>query len=341
MTTLLVTGGAGYVGSHTCVELLEAGYELVVLDNLCNSSREALHRVERITGKPLIFVEGDIRHAGTLKQLFARYTIDTVVHFAGLKVLGESVSAPLSYYDNNIGGTLTLLTAMRSHGVKSLLFSSTAAVYGDPHQVPITEDFPLSATNPYGRSKLIVEDMLRDLHRAEPDWSIMILRYFNPVGAHESGLIGEDPQGTPTNLMPFIAQVAVGKREFLSVYGNDYPTADGTGVRDYLHVVDLAIGHAQAIDALDKATPGQLCTCNLGTGRGYSVLDVVRAFERVSGRKIPHVLADRRPGDIAACYADPAQAERELGWKAVRGLDEMCADVWRWQSGNPQGYGAK
>lgn len=338
MTTLLVTGGAGYVGSHTCVELLEAGYELVVLDNLCNSSREALHRVERITGKPLIFVEGDIRHAGTLEQLFTRYTIDTVVHFAGLKVLGESVSAPLSYYDNNIGGTLTLLTAMRSHGVKSLLFSSSAAVYGNPHQVPITEDFPLSATNPYGRSKLIVEDMLRDLHRAEPDWSIMILRYFNPVGAHESGLIGEDPQGIPNNLMPFIAQVAVGKREFLSVYGNDYPTADGTGVRDYLHVVDLAVGHAMAIEALGNAPAGQLHTCNLGTGRGYSVLDVVHAFERVSGRKVPHVLAARRPGDVATCYADPARAERELGWKATRGLDAMCADTWRWQCDNPHGY---
>lgn len=338
MTTLLVTGGAGYVGSHTCVELLEAGYELVVLDNLCNSSREALHRVERITGKPLIFVEGDIRHAGTLEQLFTRYTIDTVVHFAGLKVLGESVSAPLSYYDNNIGGTLTLLTAMRSHGVKSLLFSSSAAVYGNPHQVPITEDFPLSATNPYGRSKLIVEDMLRDLHRAEPDWSIMILRYFNPVGAHESGLIGEDPQGIPNNLMPFIAQVAVGKREFLSVYGNDYPTADGTGVRDYLHVVDLAVGHARAIEALGNAPAGQLHTCNLGTGCGYSVLDVVHAFERVSGRKVPHVLAARRPGDVATCYADPARAERELGWKATRGLDAMCADTWRWQCDNPHGY---
>lgn len=341
MPTLLVTGGAGYIGSHTCVELLEAGHELVVLDNLCNSSREALRRVERISGKSLTFIEGDVRDAATLDRLFADHVIDAVIHFAGLKAVGESVEIPLSYYDNNVTGTLTLLAAMRRHSVTSLVFSSSATVYGDPHQVPITEDFPLSATNPYGRSKLIVEDMLRDLHRAEPGWSIMILRYFNPVGAHESGLIGEDPQGTPTNLMPFIAQVAVGKREFLSVYGNDYPTADGTGVRDYLHVVDLAIGHTQAIDALAKATPGRLCTCNLGTGRGYSVLDVVRAFERVSGRKIPHVLAARRPGDIAACYADPTRAERELGWKAVRGLDEMCADAWRWQCGNPQGYDAK
>lgn len=341
MPTLLVTGGAGYIGSHTCVELLEAGHELVVLDNLCNSSREALRRVERISGKSLTFIEGDVRDAATLDRLFADHVIDAVIHFAGLKAVGESVEIPLSYYDNNVTGTLTLLAAMRRHSVTSLVFSSSATVYGDPHQVPITEDFPLSATNPYGRSKLIVEDMLRDLHRAEPDWSIMILRYFNPVGAHESGLIGEDPQDIPNNLMPFIAQVAVGKREFLSVYGNDYPTADGTGVRDYLHVVDLAIGHTQAIDALAKATPGRLCTCNLGTGRGYSVLDVVRAFERVSGRKIPHVLAARRPGDIAACYADPTRAERELGWKAVRGLDEMCADAWRWQCGNPQGYDAK
>ena len=338
MSTLLVTGGAGYIGSHTCVELLKAGHELVVLDNLCNSSQEALRRVERITGRSLTFIEGDVRDAATLDRLFADHAIDAVIHFAGLKAVGESVEIPLSYYDNNVTGTLTLLAAMRRHDVTSLVFSSSATVYGNPHQVPVTEDFPLSATNPYGRSKLIVEDMLRDLHRAEPDWSIMILRYFNPVGAHESGLIGEDPQGIPNNLMPFIAQVAVGKRECLSVYGNDYPTADGTGVRDYLHVVDLAIGHARAIDALRSAPPGQLRTCNLGTGRGYSVLDVVRAFERVSGRKIPHALAARRPGDIAACYADPARAESELGWKAVRGLDEMCADAWRWQCANPQGY---
>lgn len=338
MPTLLVTGGAGYIGSHTCVELLEAGYELVVLDNLCNSSREALRRVERISGKSLTFIEGDVRDAATLDRLFADHVIDAVIHFAGLKAVGESVEIPLSYYDNNVTGTLTLLAAMRRHSVTSLVFSSSATVYGDPHQVPITEDFPLSATNPYGRSKLIVEDMLRDLHRAEPDWSIMILRYFNPVGAHESGLIGEDPQGTPTNLMPFIAQVAVGMREQLSIYGNDYPTPDGTGVRDYLHVVDLAVGHARAIEALGNAPAGQLHTCNLGTGRGYSVLDVVHAFERVSGRKVPHVLAARRPGDVATCYADPTRAERELGWKATRGLDAMCADTWRWQCGNPHGY---
>ena len=338
MPTLLVTGGAGYVGSHTCVELLEAGHELVVLDNLCNSSREALHRVERITGKPLAFVEGDIRDACILDQIFTRYTIDMVIHFAGLKVLGESVTMPVNYYDNNVTGTLALLAAMRRHDVTSLVFSSSATVYGNPHQVPVTEDFPLSATNPYGRSKLIVEDMLRDLHRAEPDWSIMILRYFNPVGAHESGLIGEDPQGIPNNLMPFIAQVAIGARERLSVFGNDYPTPDGTGVRDYLHVVDLAIGHASAIDVLGNATSGQLSTYNLGTGRGHSVLDVVHAFERVSGRKVPHALAPRRSGDVAICYADPTLAERELGWKAVRGLEEMCADTWQWQCGNPHGY---
>lgn len=338
MPTLLVTGGAGYIGSHTCVELLKAGHELVVLDNLCNSSREALRRVEHITGRSLTFIEGDVRDAVTLDRLFANHVIDAVIHFAGLKAVGESVEIPLSYYDNNITGTLTLLAAMRRHSVTSLVFSSSATVYGDPHQVPITEDFPLSATNPYGRSKLIVEDMLRDLHRAEPDWSIMILRYFNPVGAHESGLIGEDPQGIPNNLMPFIAQVAVGKREFLSIYGNDYPTPDGTGIRDYLHVVDLAIGHTRAINALGKGTPGQLRTYNLGTGRGYSVLDIVRAFERVSGRKIPYVLAARRPGDVAVCYADPALAERELGWKAARGLEPMCADAWQWQCGNPHGY---
>jgi len=331
---ILVTGGAGYIGSHTCLELLNAGFELAVLDNLCNSKAESLRRVQALTGKTLQFVEGDIRDAATLDAVF-RYPIEAVIHFAGLKAVGESVAKPLEYYDTNVTGTLNLLAAMRRHGVKQFVFSSSATVYGDPHAVPILEDFPLSATNPYGRSKLIVEDMLRDLIKAEPDWRIAILRYFNPVGAHESGQIGENPNGIPNNLMPFVSQVAIGKLPRLKVFGNDYPTPDGTGVRDYIHVVDLALGHVKALQTL--STDG-LLTVNLGTGQGYSVLEMIQAFEQASGRAIPFDIIDRRPGDIAACYADPALAERLLGWKAERGLKAMCESNWKWQSHNPAGF---
>ncbi|MCW3482219.1 UDP-glucose 4-epimerase GalE [Neisseriaceae bacterium JH1-16] len=331
---ILVTGGAGYIGSHTCLELLNAGFELVVLDNLCNSKAESLRRVQALTGKTLQFVEGDIRDAATLDAVF-RYPIEAVIHFAGLKAVGESVAKPLEYYDTNVTGTLTLLAAMRRHGVKQFVFSSSATVYGAPHSVPILEDFPLSATNPYGRSKLIIEDMLRDLIKAEPDWRIAILRYFNPVGAHESGQIGEDPNGIPNNLMPFVSQVAIGKLSRLKVFGNDYPTPDGTGVRDYIHVVDLASGHVKALQALSS---DGLLTVNLGTGHGYSVLEMIRAFEQASGRPVPFDIVDRRPGDIAACYADPALAGQQLGWKAERGLKEMCESSWKWQSHNPAGF---
>lgn len=333
---ILVTGGAGYIGSHTCVELLKAGHQVVVVDNLCNSSRVSLDRVAGITGRRVSFVEGDIRNRGTLMQIFSRDEIDAVIHFAGLKAVGESVELPLAYYQNNINGTLTLLESMAESGVKRLVFSSSATVYGDPDSLPITEDFPLSASNPYGRSKLIIEEILRDLHTADEGWDISILRYFNPVGAHESGLIGEDPAGIPNNLMPYISQVASGRLERLSVYGDDYPTGDGTGVRDYIHVVDLAKGHLAALTKLAEH-PGVI-THNLGTGRGYSVLEMVRAFEQASGREVPYQIVDRRPGDIAACYADPTRASKELGWRAEQNLQAMCNDTWRWQSENPDGY---
>ncbi len=336
---ILVTGGAGYIGSHTCVELLNAGHAVTVFDNFCNSHPEALARVERITGKSLRLVRGDIRDRAALVAALRESGARAVIHFAGLKAVGESVEQPLAYYDNNVTGTLRLLEAMGDCGVKTLIFSSSATVYGDPQRVPLTEDHPLSATNPYGRSKLMIEEMLRDLHRSDPSWRLGILRYFNPVGAHASGLIGEDPQGIPNNLLPFVTQVAVGRREFLNVWGNDYATQDGTGVRDYIHVVDLALGHLKALDALARCKGADtLLTVNLGTGTGYSVLDIVKAFETASGRSVPYKIAARRPGDIAACYADPKKAFDLLGWRAERGLASMCADAWRWQSSNPGGY---
>lgn len=332
---ILVTGGAGYIGSHTCVELLEAGYSVVVLDNLSNSSEESLRRVQKITGKTLEFVEGDIRSTDNLEAVFSRFPITAVIHFAGLKAVGESVSMPLHYYQNNVAGTLNLLQAMDRHDCRQLVFSSSATVYGDPASVPIREDFPLSATNPYGRSKLIIEDMLRDLRYSDERWSLALLRYFNPVGAHVSGMIGEDPRDIPNNLMPYITQVAVGKRERLSVFGGDYPTPDGTGVRDYIHVVDLAKGHIKALQALDAP---RLLTVNLGTGQGYSVLEMVAALAKASGREVPYEIVARRPGDVAQCYADPALALELLGWRAELDLARMCEDSWRWQSNNPQGY---
>ncbi|TCL76859.1 UDP-galactose 4-epimerase [Hydrogenispora ethanolica] len=333
---ILVTGGAGYIGSHTCVELLEAGYELIAVDNLVNSKEESLRRVQEITGKPIRFYQADLLDRAALEEIFGASAIEAVIHFAGLKAVGESVAQPLRYYHNNLTGTINLCQAMQQHGVKNLVFSSSATVYGDPHTVPITEDFPLSATNPYGRSKLMIEEMLRDLYRADSGWNIAILRYFNPVGAHPSGRIGEDPNGIPNNLVPYIAQVAVGKLQELAVYGGDYPTPDGTGVRDYIHVVDLAQGHLKALEKL-QSRPG-LVTYNLGTGRGYSVLEVVAAFAQAAGKEIPYRIVGRRPGDIAVCYADPAKSERELNWSARRGIAEMCADSWRWQTQNPNGY---
>lgn len=335
--TILVTGGAGYIGSHTCIELIEAGQDVLVLDNLANSSLEALRRVEAIVGRQVPFVEGDIRDAALLERLFSEQSISAVVHFAGLKAVGESTEIPIDYYENNVAGTIALLQAMRRHEVTRMVFSSSATVYGDPASVPIREDFPLSATNPYGQSKLMIEHMLQDLARSDERWRIAVLRYFNPVGAHESGTIGEDPNGIPNNLLPYIAQVAVGRREQLAVFGDDYNTPDGTGVRDYIHVVDLARGHLQALDKLN--TQSGCVAYNLGTGRGYSVLEMVKAFEAASGKAVPYKISPRRPGDIACCYADPAFAERELGWVAEKGLDVMMADTWRWQRQNPQGYG--
>ena len=330
---VLVTGGAGYIGSHTCLELLHSGHRVTVIDNLANSSREALRRVEALCGQPLTFHQVDLLDLDALRRVFRQIPeAGAVIHFAGLKAVGESVQVPLRYYQNNLIGTLNLCQVMNEAGVQTLVFSSSATVYGDPASVPIREDFPLSCTNPYGRTKLMIEEILRDLHRAEPAWRIALLRYFNPVGAH----IGEDPGGIPNNLMPYIAQVAVGKLRELAVFGGDYPTPDGTGVRDYIHVVDLALGHLRALERLADR-PGML-TLNLGTGRGYSVLDMVRAFEAASGRAVPYRIVDRRPGDIARCYADPALAQRELGWQATRDLGEMCADSWRWQSANPRGY---
>ncbi len=329
MHNILVTGGAGYIGSHTCVELLAAGHNLVVIDNFSNSKPAVLGRVEHISGRKIPFMEVDIRDHGALRDVFRQHAIDAVIHFAGLKAVGESVSQPLRYYDNNVSGSITLFEVMAESGVKTLVFSSSATVYGDPHSVPIREDFPLSATNPYGRSKLILEEILRDLWRSDENWKIALLRYFNPVGAHESGIIGEDPNGIPNNLMPYITQVAAGKLQQLSVFGDDYPTPDGTGVRDYIHVVDLARGHLAALGALSDK-PGVM-TVNLGTGQGYSVLDVIRAFEKASGHPVPYRIAPRRPGDVAQCYADPTLAKELLGWQAERGLDEMCRDSWRWQ----------
>ncbi|MFA9441598.1 UDP-glucose 4-epimerase GalE [Uliginosibacterium sp. sgz301328] len=337
MACILVTGGAGYIGTHTAVELLQTGHDVVVVDNLCNSKAEAVRRVEEIAGRKLAgFHTIDVRDRAALAEVFRTHRIDAVIHFAALKAVGESVAKPLAYYDNNIAGTVALAETMAEAGVKTLVFSSSATVYGDPASVPIREDFPTGPTNPYGRTKWMMEYVLRDVAAADPEWRIALLRYFNPVGAHESGRIGEDPNGLPNNLMPFVTQVAVGKLPRLRVFGGDYATPDGTGMRDYIHVCDLAVGHVKALDRL-RQSPGVL-TVNLGTGQGYSVLDVVRAFERASGRQIPFEIVARRAGDIAQCWADPAMAERELGWRAERDLDCMCADSWRWQSANPNGY---
>jgi UDP-glucose 4-epimerase len=329
MSRILVTGGTGYIGSHTVVELMTAGHDVFVIDNLCNSKASVLDRIQRIVGRRPEFRQTDVRDRPVLRQLFANRRFDAVVHFAGLKAVGESVSKPLEYYDNNVSGSVALFECMGEAGLRTIVFSSSATVYGEPATVPIREDFPLSASNPYGRSKLMVEDILRDMVKADPRWRVALLRYFNPVGAHASGLIGEDPNGIPNNLMPYIAQVAVGRLKEQPVYGNDYPTPDGTGVRDYIHVVDLARGHLAALNAL-RERPGVL-TVNLGTGRGYSVLELVRAFSAASGRPVPYRVVGRRPGDIAQCYADPSLARETLGWKAELGIDAMCADAWRWQ----------
>ena len=333
---ILVTGGAGYIGSHTCVELLQNGYEVIVVDNLCNSKEESLRRVQEITGKSLKFYKIDLLDQERLEEVFNNHTIDSVIHFAGLKSMGESVRIPLQYFHNNVTGTLILLELMKKHNIKNIVFSSTAGVYGEVKKVPITEEAPLSVINPYSRTKLMIEDILRDLYNAEPGWNIAILRYFNPVGAHPSGKIGEDPNDIPNNLTPYVAQVAVGRRPFVRVWGNDYPTPDGTGVRDYIHVMDLAVGHIKALEKLTKK-PG-IVTYNLGTGRGYSVLEVIAAFENACQHKIPYKIMDRRSGDAAISYADPTKANRDLNWYARKTLDEMCSDTWRWQSQNPAGY---
>lgn len=332
---ILVTGGAGYIGSHTCVELLNRGEEIVVFDNLMNSKEESLARVKKITGKDFKFYKGDLLNIEEIEKVFKENKIDSVIHFAGLKAVGESVAKPMLYYHNNITGTLNLCRVMSENGCKSIVFSSSATVYGTPKTVPITEDFPLSTTNPYGSTKLMIEDILRDIYVSDNDWRICILRYFNPIGAHESGLIGEDPNGIPNNLMPYITKVAIGALPQLSVFGNDYPTKDGTGVRDYIHVVDLARGHLCAVDKIAKEKG--VFTYNLGTGNGYSVLEIVHAFEEASGQKVNYKIADRRPGDIAECYADPKKALSELGWKAEKGIKEMCEDAWRFQKNNPKG----
>jgi UDP-glucose 4-epimerase len=333
---IFVTGGAGYIGSHTCVELLNAGYEVIVADNLSNSKEEALKRVRELTGKDLVFHRVDLLDRTGLEEIFSTQKIEAVIHFAGLKAVGESVSVPLRYYENNVSGTVILCQVMQKYGVKNIVFSSSATVYGDPQRVPVLEDFPLSATNPYGRSKLMIEEILGDLYRSDPEWNIALLRYFNPVGAHPSGRIGEDPNGIPNNLVPYITQVAVGKLPYLKVFGNDYSTPDGTGVRDYIHVVDLARGHIQAVKKLENRIGIE--AYNLGTGQGYSVLEVLHTFEKASGKTLPYEIAPRRPGDIAVTYADPGKAEQALGWKAELGIEEMCADAWRWQSSNPEGY---
>lgn len=334
--TILVTGGAGYIGSHTVLELLNNNQDVVVIDNLCNSSEESLTRVKSITGKSVTFYQGDVLDSALLTQIFTTYAIDAVIHFAGLKAVGESNQIPLTYYRNNIAATINVLEAMTAHNVKNFVFSSSATVYGDPASVPIDESFPTSATNPYGRSKLMVEEILADLYKSDNSWNIARLRYFNPVGSHESGLIGEDPNDIPNNLMPYISQVAVGKLKQLNVFGDDYATVDGTGVRDYIHVVDLALGHLKALEKL-MTNPG-LVTYNLGTGQGYSVLEMVKAFEQASGKPVAYLIAPRRDGDIAQCYAATDLAERELGWKAERSISDMTADTWRWQSNNPDGY---
>jgi UDP-glucose 4-epimerase len=333
---ILVTGGAGYIGSHTCLELLNTGYDVIVVDNLSNSNRESLERVEELAGKHISFYQIDILDREALSEVFSRHSVQAVIHFAGLKAVGESVSIPLQYFRNNVSGTLVLLEVMKQQEVKNIVFSSSATVYGDVKIVPLKEDYPLSAVNPYGRTKLMIEDILRDLFRAEPDWNIALLRYFNPVGAHPSGRIGEDPNGIPNNLMPYVAGVAVGKYPFVRIWGNDYPTPDGTGIRDYIHVMDLATGHTKALEKL--ATKSGLVIYNLGTGRGYSVMDVIKAFEKACGRPIPYKFFDRRPGDVPISYADPSKANNELSWFTQKTLDDMCQDAWRWQSQNPNGY---
>jgi UDP-glucose 4-epimerase len=333
---ILVTGGTGYIGSHTCIELIKAGYEIVVIDNLCNSSLEALKRIEKLSNSDIPFCKVDVRDKVALTRVFEEYKIGGVIHFAGLKAVGESVEKPAEYYDTNVGGALILAEVMNRFSCKTFIFSSSATVYGTPHAVPIKEGFPVSATNPYGRSKLIIEEFLQDLFVADDGWHIALLRYFNPIGAHKSGLIGENPNGIPNNLMPYISQVAIRKLDKLSVFGGDYDTPDGTGVRDYVHVVDLAKGHVKALQAL-KSKP-QVLTVNLGTGNGYSVLDMIKAFEKASGKVVPYQIVNRRPGDTATCYADPSYAAENIGWKAECELDEMCEDTWRWQSMNPNGY---
>ena len=333
---ILVTGGAGYIGSHTCVELLQAGFEVIVVDNLMNSREESLMRVQEICSGKLLFHKVDLLDRAGLDKVFQDSAIDAVIHFAGLKAVGESVAMPMKYYKNNVGGSLVLFEVMADHGVKNIVFSSSATVYGDPDTLPITEDFPLKPYNPYGQAKAMIEQILRDLHQADPAMNITLLRYFNPDGAHPRGRIGEDPRGVPNNLVPYIAQVAVGKLEKLKVFGNDYPTPDGTGVRDYIHIMDLAAGHVKALEKL-AAEPG-LATYNLGTGTGYSVLEMVAAFAKAAGKEIPFSITGRRPGDIASCYADPSKAERELSWKTFRDIHDMCRDTWRWQSQNPNGY---
>ena len=337
MAKILVTGGAGFIGSHTCVELLEAGYEVVIVDNFSNSKPEALNRIKKITGKDFAFYEADLLDLAALEKIFEENKIDAVIHFAGLKAVGESVQKPVEYYHNNITGTLMLIKAMRKYGCKKIVFSSSATVYGPVNKAPYTEDMPTSATNPYGYTKVMIEQILRDVYVSDNDWSVSLLRYFNPIGAHKSGLIGEDPNGIPNNLLPYICQVAVGKLEKLGVFGDDYDTPDGTGVRDYIHVVDLAIGHVKAIEHCSDKEGVHIY--NLGTGNGYSVLDIVKAFSKACGKEIPYQIDPRRPGDIAECYADPAKAKAELGWEAKRGIDEMCADSWRWQSTHPDGFG--
>ena len=334
---ILVTGGAGYIGSHTCVELLDAGYEIVVLDNLCNSSKKSLDIVKELTGKDFPFYNADLLDYEATEKVFLEHKIDAVIHFAGLKAVGESVKIPIRYYHNNITGTLNLIDIMQKHDVYNLVFSSSATVYGMPKTVPITEDFPLSTTNPYGSTKLMIENILRDVFVSNNKWSITLLRYFNPIGAHKSGKIGEDPKGIPNNLLPYVAQVAVGKLSCIHVFGNDYPTKDGTGVRDYIHVVDLALGHLKAIEKKSN-NPG-VHTYNLGTGNGYSVLEVIKAFSAACGKELPYKIEERRPGDIAECFADPKKAFEELDWKATREIAEMCEDSWRWQSNNPDGFG--
>ena len=338
--SILVAGGAGYIGSHTCVELLEAGYDVVVVDNLYNASEESLKRVEKITGKSVTFYEADILDKEALNKIFDAHEIEAVIHFAGYKAVGESVQKPIEYYHNNMTGTLVLCDVMRAHGVKNIVFSSSATVYGDPAQIPITENCPKGQpTNPYGWTKSMLEQVLTDIHTSDKEWNVILLRYFNPIGAHKSGMIGEDPKGIPNNLVPYVAQVAVGKRPALGVFGNDYDTPDGTGVRDYIHVVDLAAGHVKAIEKL-RENPG-VEVYNLGTGNGYSVLQVVAAFEKACGHAIPYEIKPRREGDIATCYCDPQKAKEELGWEAKYGIDEMCEDSWRWQSTNPDGYATK